>query len=244
MGVIDGRASREHGSLGDAEPSAPTARAAGRVQVDGRRVKEPGTRVIPGVNKVSLDNVSLDQPPRPLVLILNKPAGVVCTVSDPEGRPTVLDLCKKYTRSRRLFPVGRLDFNTTGLILLTNDGMLCYRLTHPRFEIPRTYQVRVRGSLDDRKIRGLEKMAMPGNRTGHSRAAVELVREGDREAVLRITLLEGRNRQVRKMCETVGLRVVKLRRIRFGPLSIRKLPLGAVRPLEKKELEHLMKIVA
>ncbi len=165
-------------------------------------------------------------------------------MTDPQGRQTILELCKKYTRRRRLFPVGRLDINTTGLILLTNDGMLCYRLTHPRYQIPRTYHARVRGTISDRKLVEMCRLASPGRRSRkEDRDAVGLVRQMGRESILEITLREGRNRQVHRMCESVGLKVVKLRRIRFGPLSIRNLPLGAVRPLERRELERLERVL-
>lgn len=217
--------------------------SAGRVEVDGRRVCDPATRVVPGLNRVTLDKAPLETPPRPVVLILNKPAGYVCTVSDPQGRPTILDLCKKYARRRRLFPVGRLDFNTTGLILLTNDGLLCYRLTHPRFQIARTYQVRAKGRFDERKLGILENVASRSRDAARRERCVEVVRRQDNDTILNITLREGRNRQVRKMCESVGLRVVKLRRTRFGPLTIRNLPLGSVRPLEKKELQKLRAVI-
>jgi len=218
--------------------------ASGRVKVDGRRVREPGGRVVLGVNRVSLDDTPLENPPRPIVLLLNKPLGFVSTVTDPMGRPTILDLCKRYTRKRRLFPVGRLDINTTGAILLTNDGMLCYRLTHPRYEIRRVYNVRVRGVLDDRKFRRLVKLSTPRRRNAEAHPAVDLVKRLGKETILRITLREGRNRQVRWICETAGLRVVQLRRLQFGPITIRRLPLGAVRPLEKRETEQLRRAVS
>ncbi len=210
----------------------------GRVKIDDRPVREPGARVIPGVTRVTLDGTALVNPPQRIVLLLNKPPGYVSTVSDPMGRPTVLDLCKHVTRGRRVFPVGRLDVNTTGAILLTNDGMLCYRLTHPSFEIARVYMVRVRGVVDGQKLRRLGRQSgrvVPGA----GRPPVELVRELGKEAILRITLHEGRHRQVRRMCETVGLHVVRLKRVQFGPVTIRKLPLGAVRPLAAKEIERL-----
>jgi 23S rRNA pseudouridine2605 synthase len=212
---------------------------AGRVIVDGRRTTDPSVRVEPAKTRISLDGVPLGRPQRQFVLVLNKPTGVVSTVRDPQGRPTVVDLCKKYARGRRLFPVGRLDINTTGLILLTNDGELCYRLTHPRFETPRTYHVRVRGLINEKKLTGLRKLASPSRRSRDDRSSVEMLKQLNRESVLKITLREGRNRQVRRMCESVGLRVVKLRRVRFGPLTIRALPLGAVRPLEKAEMDRL-----
>lgn len=213
--------------------------ASGRVKIDGRPVREPGVRVVPGVTKVTLDGAPLVNPPRRIVLLLNKPLGYVSTVSDPMGRPTVLDLCKHVTRGHRVFPVGRLDVNTTGAILLTNDGMLCYRLTHPRFGIARIYMVRVRGHVDEQRLSRLARQSGRAAAGTVARVPVELVKQIGKETILRITLREGRQRQVRRMCEAVGLRVVRLKRVQFGPVSIRKLPLGAVRPLEAKEIERL-----
>jgi pseudouridine synthase len=227
--------------------------AAGRVRVDGRVVREAGARVVPGVNEVIVDGTRLGTPPRRIVLLLHKPRGFVSTVADPEGRPTVMDLCRGLGRRQRLFPVGRLDVNTTGALLVTNDGFLCYRLTHPRFGVPRVYQVRVRGRLDEGQVRRLARMATEEARAqaradagaaaeGKRRAprpSVEVVAEGEKEAVLRVTLLEGRNRQVRRMCEAVGLRIVALKRLSFGPVSVRKMPVGAVRPLTARELDRL-----
>lgn len=219
--------------------------AAGRVSVDGKRVSEPGVRVVPGRSRVTLDNVALQNPTQRVVLLLNKPTGVVSTVSDPQGRPTVLGLCRKYARNRRLFPVGRLDYNTTGVILLTNDGMLCYRLTHPRYQIPRTYHVRVRGILDERKLARLCKLAAGTSRDMHgARGPVEVLRKHGNDFSLAITLHEGRNRQIHRMCESVGLQVRRLRRVSFGPITLRNLPLGAVRPLEPRELKKLRQLVS
>ena len=216
----------------------------GRVIVDGDHTADPSLRVDPRKTRITIDGVPFGKPQRPLVLVLNKPTGVVSTAKDPQGRPTVLDLCKKYTRTRRLFPVGRLDINTTGLILLTNDGELCYRLTHPRFQIARVYHVSVRGLMNERKLTGLQRFASPSRRSRDDRSSVEMLKQHNRESVLKITLREGRSRQVRRMCESLGLRVVKLRRVRFGPLTIRNLPLGAVRPLEKAEMDRLRRHVS
>ncbi|HEU4364793.1 MAG TPA: pseudouridine synthase [Candidatus Krumholzibacteria bacterium] len=230
--------------------------AAGRVRVDGRVVKEAGARIVPGVSDVTVDGARVGSPPRRVVLILHKPKGFVSTVTDPEGRPTVIDLCRSLGKRQRLFPVGRLDVNTTGALLVTNDGFLCYRLTHPRFGIARVYQVRVRGRLDEGQLRRLERMAaeearvvarveaagpvVAGRRPQRKpRPSVEVVARLEKEAVLRVTLLEGRNRQVRKMCESVGLRIVALKRLSFGGVSVRKMPVGAVRPLTSRELQRL-----
>jgi 23S rRNA pseudouridine2605 synthase len=213
---------------------------AGKVRVDGKRVVEAGTRVKPGLQTVSVDGVKLDKPANPLVLLFHKPTGVVSTVSDPQNRPTVIQFCKRYGRRRRLFPVGRLDVNTTGALLVTNDGLLCYKLTHPRFGVPKTYSVNVRGGISEAKLERLRKMA--GATVKGTAASVQLIKQLDRSSVLKITLVEGRNRQVRRMCNTVGLRVVKLKRTNFGPISLRNLPLGSVRPLTKRELEKLRAI--
>ena len=226
------------------------------MRVDGRVVKEAGARIVPGASDVTVDGTRVGSPPRRVVLILHKPKGFVSTVTDPEGRPTVIDLCRSLGKRQRLFPVGRLDVNTTGALLVTNDGFLCYRLTHPRFGIARVYQVRVRGRLDEGQLRRLERMAaeearvaarvetagpaVAGRRAQRKpRPSVEVVARLEKEAVLRVTLLEGRNRQVRKMCESVGLRIVALKRLSFGGVSVRKMPVGAVRPLTSRELQRL-----
>jgi 23S rRNA pseudouridine2605 synthase len=225
--------------------------AAGRVRVDGKVVRAPGMKVVPGVHAITVDGQGIDRPARPVVLLLHKPTGVVSTVSDPQGRPTVIDLCKRHAGRRRLFPVGRLDVNTTGALLVTNDGLLCYRLTHPRFQIPRTYNVRVRGTLTQRGLERMRRMAQSAprseaadarsNRDGPGRAGVDVVKELGKVTVLKITLLEGRNRQVRRICEEAGLHVVKLKRLSFGPVSVRGLPVGSVRPLARAEVERLVR---
>lgn len=210
--------------------------AAGRVTIDGHRVRKPGIRVVPGRERITVDGVVIDRPSRPVVLLLHKPTGVVSTVSDPQGRPTVIDLCKRYTRNRRLFPVGRLDINTTGALIVTNDGLLCYRLTHPRHEVARTYTARVRGLWDERKLSRLRQLARG---KGEIEGTVDVVKQLAKVTVLKITLREGRNRQVRRMCEGMGLTVVRLKRISFGPVSLKSLPVGSVRPLEQRELDRL-----
>ena len=217
--------------------------AAGRVRIDGRIVRELGTRVVPAEHEITVDGKPVARPVRRLVFLMHKPKGFVSTVSDPEGRPTVMDLMRSVARKQRLFPVGRLDFNTTGALLITNDGELCYRLTHPRFSIPRVYQVRVRGDVSNVQLRRLLTLAQEGVRDYEqpraTKPSVEVVKQLQKEAILKVTLLEGRNRQVRLMCESVGLWVVELKRLSFGPVSIRKLPLGGIRPLEKRELDRL-----
>jgi len=226
---------------------------AGRVRVDGRIVKEMGTKIVPGVNVVEVDRVLIGRPPKRIVLLMHKPKGIVSTVTDPEGRPTVADLVRPMAHKQRLFPVGRLDVNTTGALLMTNDGLLCYKLTHPRYGVARVYHVRVRGRFDETTQRRLEKMAQEGapherergekKSRRRTRPGVELVAKLPKETILKVTLLEGRNRQVRNMIEAVGLRVTALKRVSFGPISVRKLPLGGVRPLDQRELTRLEEAV-
>ncbi len=219
--------------------------ASGRILVDGKRVSDPAHKVVPGVNRISLGGKRLDHPLKRVVLLMNKPEGVVTTASDPMGRKTVMDICRRHGFKMRLFPVGRLDINTTGAILLTNDGVLCYRLTHPRFHVPKTYSVRVRGRVTDQKIASMKRAGSNGSGGNEAKKGprVDVVKTLGKEAVLRVVLYEGRNRQVRRMCEAVGLRVVKLRRVSIGPISIRKLPKGTVRALTTKEMTLLEKAV-
>jgi len=169
------------------------------------------------------------------VLMLNKPGGVVSTAKDTHGRKTVLDLVK--VRGARLYPVGRLDADTTGLILLTNDGALANELTHPRFEVPKTYLARVSGgTVGEKALRALRE----GVELDDGRTSPAKVRQVD-PGVLEITIHEGRKRQVRRMVEAVDRRVVELRRVRFGPLGLGDLQPGRSRRLNAAEVERLRK---
>jgi 23S rRNA pseudouridine2605 synthase len=164
--------------------------------------------------------------------MLNKPAGVVSTASDTHGRPTVVELVRS---ERRLYPVGRLDADTTGLILLTNDGELANRLTHPRYEVDRTYRARVRPApVPESALRALRE----GVELEEGRTAPARVRQME-PGLLELTIHEGRKRQVRRMCEAAGHRVVELERTAFGPLRLGALAPGEARRLSAAELERL-----
>jgi 23S rRNA pseudouridine2605 synthase len=205
---------------------------AGRVTVGGDVVRDPA-RDVDGSLPVAVDGrpVRVSSGQR-AVYAVHKPRGVVSTVSDPQGRPTVVSLVPS---ARRLYPVGRLDADTTGLILLTDDGELAHRLTHPSFEVPRTYHAKVRHAPV--REEALQRL----------RAGVEL--EDGRTAPARvkrlapdrleITIHEGRKRQVRRMCEAVGHPVIGLERVRFGPLWLGKLEAGRYRRLTAIEIEKL-----
>jgi 23S rRNA pseudouridine2605 synthase len=165
------------------------------------------------------------------VWVVNKPAGVVSTAREPGSRPAVVELVETEAR---LYPVGRLDADTTGLLLLTNDGELANLLTHPRYEVPKTYRARLRSPLADRD---LERLRAGVELDDGPTAPAEVRRLGDRE--IEITIREGRNRQVRRMAEAVGNQVLALRRIRFGPLELAGLGEGEARRLSDEEIELL-----
>jgi 23S rRNA pseudouridine2605 synthase len=207
--------------------------AAGRVTVDGETVTDPA-RGVTGAEAIAVDGEALARAePQRLVYAVHKPAGVVSTARDPQGRRTVVDLVPEV--STRLYPVGRLDAETTGLILLTNDGDLANHLTHPRYEVPKTYRARVaNGPVSERALRALrEGLDLDDGRTlpAHVRAL------GPGE--LELTIREGRKRQVRRMLDAVGHPALALRRVGFGPLRLGDLAPGAHRRLGAAEVERL-----
>lgn len=209
----------------------------GRVTVNGIVVSELGSQVDELSDTVQVDGVTVFPEQEKHYLIYNKPVGEVTTAYDPEGRPAVMDRFKDYPV--RLFPVGRLDYDSEGLLLLTNDGDLMNRLLHPSFEIPKAYLTKVSNSVTDDEIRKLRKGVMIENRMT-SPAGVKLIRHDTFSTDLLITIHEGRNRQVRKMIEAVGHQVVRLKRVRFGPLELGDLPSGMWRKLTEDEIAKLM----
>ena len=206
--------------------------AAGRVTVDGATITDPA-RDVGDAEVVAVDGRPVVISAHQVVVALNKPAGVVSTARDPHGRPTVVDLVADVPG--RLYPVGRLDADTTGLILLTDDGELAHRLTHPRFEVPKTYRALVAGDpVGERALRALrDGVELEDGRTAPARVR----RLGPHE--LELELGEGRKRQVRRMCTAVGHPVRALARVAFGPLALGDLPEGAHRRLRPVEVERL-----
>ena len=203
----------------------------GRVAVDGDVVADPARQVTEG-DTVTLDGEPVSGPEPRVVLMVNKPAGVVSTAHDPQGRPTVTELADV---DARLYPVGRLDAETTGLILLTNDGELAHRLTHPRYEVPKTYRARVASApVGDRALRALRA----GVELEDGATAPAKVRRAGR-GELEIVIHEGRKRQVRRMCDAVGHPVASLERVAFGPLGLKGLGPGEHRRLTAAEIERL-----
>ncbi len=203
---------------------------AGRVQVDGVPARL-GHRVDPSANSVTVDGVPVGIRPGLVHYLLNKPRGVVSSAADPQGRPTVVDL---VPAEPRVFPVGRLDFDTEGLLILTNDGQLAQRCTHPSFGLQKEYLAHVRGDPSPAALRALrDGVALEDGLT--AAAQVSLLGPG----LVRIVIHEGRNRQVRRMCEAVGHPVVRLVRSRIGPLTDRQLHPGQFRALTPVEVRSL-----
>ena len=207
----------------------------GRVTVDGA-VAELGCRVNVESARIEVDGAPVGVRPGLVYYLLNKPAGVVTTASDPHDRPTVVDLVPD---DPRVFPVGRLDAQTEGLLLLTNDGDLAHRLTHPSFGVDKEYLAEVEGRPSPAAVRRLrEGVVLEDGRTAPARAVLV------EASVLRITIHEGRNRQVRRMCEAVGHPVARLVRTRIGPLVDRSLAPGFHRTLVAEEMQALRRAVA
>jgi 23S rRNA pseudouridine2605 synthase len=209
---------------------------AGRVSVEGEVVTDPA-REVSGESRVSVDGRPLEGPEPRVVYAVNKPVGVVSTAKDSHGRPTVVALVP--ATGLRLYPVGRLDADSSGLILLTNDGELANRLTHPRYEISKTYRARVRGRVEEGALRELrEGVELEDGRTAPARA--RRVGAGSRSGeLIELTIHEGRNRQVRRMCEAVGHPVLALQRVAFGPVALDGLRPGSHRLLGPAEIERL-----
>jgi 23S rRNA pseudouridine2605 synthase len=204
---------------------------AGRVSVGGEIVTDPA-RDVGTDSAVTVDGRPVEPEEREVWLV-NKPPGVTSTAREPGKRHAVVELIDS---PRRLYPVGRLDADSTGLILVTNDGELANRLTHPRFEVPRTYRVRLRRAPDAQALASLRSgVELDDGTTAPAKVRAVSPR------VIELTLREGRNRQVRRMAEAVGNEVVELKRVRFGPLELGDLPEGAVRRLRPAEARRLWK---
>ena len=218
--------------------SAEKMIANGQVSVDGEIVTEMGTQVSEG--QTVLVNGKLVQPESEKHYVMyHKPAGEMTTVTDPEGRATVLDKFREYPV--RLYPVGRLDYDSEGLLLLTNDGDITKRMLHPSCEVDKVYLARISNQITPSEASRLERGVMVDGRKT-SKAKVRILSVTNLYSDILITIHEGRNRQVRKMVEQVGHQVVLLRRVRFGPLSLDTLPRGQWRPLTEEEIESLRKL--
>jgi 23S rRNA pseudouridine2605 synthase len=208
--------------------------AEGRITVNGHTVTEVGTKADLERDDVRVDGVRVRPPQAPVYLALNKPKGVVTTRHDPEGRPTVMELVPKVAG---LFPVGRLDVGTEGLLILTNDGTFAERVAHPRYEVPRVYLAKVRNVPEPETLARMRR----GVTVDGERLAVDRVRlvEADKHAWVEVTLHEGKNHEVRRLLEAVGHPVSKLQRVSIGPITVRGLEPGEFRALTPQEIHAL-----
>ena len=197
-------------------------------------------RVNPETDHIRVDGSRIPPPRRHMYLVLNKPRGVVSTMDDPEGRPTLSDYLPRT--KERLFHVGRLDTETEGLIILTNDGEFAHRLAHPSYEVPKTYHVQAAGVMDNRTLKRLEKgVTLEDGPVKPDK--VKLISRSQSKTLLEITLHEGRNRVVRRMMDTVGHPVDRLGRTRIGPVRLGTLPVGETRELSREELGALLDLI-
>ena len=212
----------------------------GRVTVNGDVVRELGTRVNPQRDHVKVDGGHLKAVPPRGFLMLNKPSGYVSSLSDPFGRPTIRDLLTGVRL--RVFPVGRLDFDSEGLLLLTNDGEMAQALLHPRYHVPKTYLIKVKGLLTNEEFESLRQgVDLDDGRTAP--ALVRKVGKAPQNSWIDITMYEGRKHQVKRMLEKVGHPVLRLKRIRFGPLTLGDLPRGRYRYLTDNEANALRRLM-
>jgi pseudouridine synthase len=215
--------------------------AQGRVSVNGLVVDELGTKVDEAKDRVKVDGRPIKAArPEPVYLMFHKPEGTLVTLDDPDGRRTVRDLIPGLPEG--VFPVGRLDKDSTGLLLLTNDGELAFRLTHPRFEVAKRYVVRVKGEISDADAAKLGRgVFIEGGRTAS--AKVTVFEKSARMTVLQVEIHEGRKREVRRMLGALGHDVLELRRVSFAGLALSHLPPGKARPLSVREVTRLRKLV-
>jgi len=215
--------------------------AAGAVTLNGKTVTKPGTRADPERDHIKVSGKLITKFPRHRYYAYNKPVNIVTTLRDPEGRPCVGDIVEKL--GQRLYPVGRLDFESSGLLLLTNDGELCAKLTHPSSHVEKRYIAKVGGIPTETAIGRLrDGVQLADGRTAP--AFVRLEKTAGNKAWLELHIIEGRNRQLRRMLEAVGLRVEKLRRTAVGPVKLADLPTGVARPLTPTEVEALRNAVS
>ncbi|UOF92922.1 rRNA pseudouridine synthase [Fodinisporobacter ferrooxydans] len=212
----------------------------GNVRVNGQIVRELGTKVNIATDQILVQGQPLQKQGYACVL-LNKPTGYITTAMDTHNRPTVMDLVKSVPV--RIYPVGRLDLDTSGLLLLTNDGELTNRLIHPRYHVEKTYRVKAKGLIPESGLERLES-GVPLDDGITAPARLEHVQYGKNWTVLHLTIHEGRNRQVRRMLETIGHPVLELERIQMGPLTLAGVARGQFRHLTKQELQSLYELVS
>lgn len=211
----------------------------GRVTVNGKVITQMGFKADPDKDFIKVDGKRIDRFEPTVTILLNKPKGYVSTVKDPKGRPTVIDLLKRI--KWRLYPVGRLDYDAEGLLFLTNDGELAYKLSHPKFLVLRTYMVKVSGVPEEKELLRLKKGVMLED--GIAKAvSCKIIGFSDKNCWIKITVTEGRNRLIKRMFLAIGHPVLKLKRIQFGSIKLGRLPRGEFRFLTNEEVKSLKEI--
>lgn len=210
--------------------------AQGRVKVDGKVITAMGQQILPGKQKVAFDNKEVVAEEQLIYILLNKPKGYVTTLSDPQGRPIVTSLLQNI--KERVFPVGRLDLDTEGALLLTNDGELAQSILHPSNEVFKTYEAEVKGSPPSKAIHALENGILLENKKT-APAQVRIKRRNKRNSVVIITIHEGRKRQVKKMFQAIGHPVLSLKRLAYGSLGLNGLGVGKHKILNKNDLKKI-----
>jgi len=219
--------------------------AAGRVQVNGVAITTQGTRIDPQHDRVSVDGKRVRAATQQVYVLLHKPVGYVSTAHDPQGRPTVLDLLPPALRNLRVYPVGRLDRDSSGLLLLTNDGDFALQLSHPSYAMEKCYKARVQGHTVPKTLQALRDgvSLTAEDSTSHTSAPaqVRLLRHAGNDTWLALTIHEGRKRQIRRMLMAVGYPVLQLRRVGIGPLTLEDVPVGKWRYLTDAEVALLRK---
>lgn len=211
--------------------------SSGLVIVNGKVETRAGSKAIWGIDSIKVDGHPIPDPPKKVYLMLNKPFGYVSTLRDPEGRPVIQDLIKNI--KERVYSVGRLDFDSSGLLILTNDGELAFRLMHPRFHIPRTYKVTIEGYISNASVERLKKGVFLDDGPT-SPARVRIINRQQGRSVLRITIFEGRSREIRRMFKALGHKPLKLIRIGYGNLYLGDLKVGKYRRLKNIEVSDLL----
>ncbi len=208
----------------------------GKVKVNGVLVTELGTKVDKFYDEIALDDNKLISLDKKVYVLLNKPIGYICSVKDQFNRPVVTDLLKSL--KGRIYPVGRLDYDTEGLLILTNDGDLAYILTHPKHEVNKEYVALVSGIVQDEDIEKF-KLGLFIDDYKTAPAILEILKKNKDTSLIKVTIHEGKNRQIRKMCEAIGHKVINLERISIGNISLGKLASGKYRFLSEKEINYL-----
>ena len=208
----------------------------GRVEVNGKIINKMGMSVNPEKDRIKVDGELIQISTEKIYILMNKPTGVITTVNDPFNRPTVIDMLKSV--KERVFPVGRLDKDTEGLLILTNDGSLTYKITHPKYEIQKTYVAHLSGRVNKDKLMILQNgVKLEDGITAPANIKVLLVKND--YTILQIKIHEGRNRQIRRMCKAIGHPLLYLKRTRIGNIDLQDLNVGEWRYMTKQELNYL-----